>query len=472
MRTLTNFIFLFVFTMSFAQSKYKSILNDIDKNKETYSDIAQQIWSFAEMGYQEEKSSKPLQKTLEQEGFQIEVGVAEIPTAFVASFGSGSPVIAILGEYDALPGLSQKAVPYKVSNNGKAGHACGHHLFGSASAAAAIAIKNYLLKEGKSGTVKFYGCPAEEGGSGKVYMTRAGLFDNVDVALHWHADNKNAASIRPALANKSAKFRFYGVSAHAAGAPEKGRSALDAVEAMNTMVNMMREHVTESTRIHYVITRGGEAPNVVPDFAEVYYYARHRTRDEVTNVFDRIVDAAKGAALGTGTEMDYEMIGGTHELLFNDVLQPMVHKNLESIGGYTYTEEEKAFAQKIAESLGEPLNTQFVEGVAPYDESSKAGGSTDVGDVSFAVPTAGLRAATWVPGTPAHSWQAVAAGGTNIGNKGMIIAAKTIALTGMQLIDNPKIIKAAQDDFMQKRGKDFEYKPMLGDRKPALDYRN
>jgi aminobenzoyl-glutamate utilization protein B len=472
MRLYLNIISLFIFTVSSAQSNYKSILKDIDNDGEAYSKIAQQIWSYAEMGYQEEQSSALLQKTLADQGFEIETGVAEIPTAFVARYGSGQPVIAILGEYDALPGLSQQAVPYKSSNNGKAGHACGHHLFGTASAAAAISIKNYLEKEGKSGTVKFYGCPAEEGGSGKVYMTRAGLFDDVDVALHWHADNKNAASVRPALANKSAKFRFYGISAHAAGAPEKGRSALDAVEAMNAMVNMMREHVTESTRIHYVITRGGEAPNVVPDFAEVYYYARHKTRAEVINVFDRIVNAAKGAALGTGTEMEYEMIGGTHELLFNDVLQPMVHKNLQSIGGYQYTAEEKVFAKKIAESLGEPLDVQFVEGVAPYSESAKAGGSTDVGDVSFAVPTAGLRAATWVPGTPAHSWQAVAAGGTSIGNKGMIIAAKTLALTGMQLIDNPKIIKAAQENFIQKRGKDFQYIPMLGDRKPALNYRN
>jgi aminobenzoyl-glutamate utilization protein B len=472
MRLYLNIISLFIFTVSSAQSNYKSILKDIDNDGEAYSKIAQQIWSYAEMGYQEEQSSALLQKTLADQGFEIETGVAEIPTAFVARYGSGQPVIAILGEYDALPGLSQQAVPYKSSNNGKAGHACGHHLFGTASAAAAISIKNYLEKEGKSGTVKFYGCPAEEGGSGKVYMTRAGLFDDVDVALHWHADNKNAASVRPALANKSAKFRFYGISAHAAGAPEKGRSALDAVEAMNAMINMMREHVSESTRIHYVITRGGEAPNVVPDFAEVYYYARHKTRAEVINVFDRIVNAAKGAALGTGTEMEYEMIGGTHELLFNDVLQPMVHKNLQSIGGYQYTAEEKVFAKKIAESLGEPLDVQFVEGVAPYSESAKAGGSTDVGDVSFAVPTAGLRAATWVPGTPAHSWQAVAAGGTSIGNKGMIIAAKTLALTGMQLIDNPMIIKAAQENFIQKRGKDFQYIPMLGDRKPALNYRN
>jgi len=472
MRNVFTLLFLFNLFLSFGQAKYNRILNSIDENKNNYSEIAQQIWSYAEMGYQEAESSALLQKTLKDEGFKIEKGVAEIPTAFVATFGSSGPVIAILGEFDALPGLSQKALPYKVSNNGKAGHACGHHLFGTASAAAAIALKNYLIAENKPGIVKYYGCPAEEGGSGKVYMTRAGLFDDVDVALHWHADSKNSASIRPALANKSAKFRFYGVSAHAAGAPEKGRSSLDAVEAMNNMVNMMREHTTESTRIHYVITQGGKAPNVVPDFAEVYYYARHSTRDEVVNVFDRIVNAAKGAALGTGTTMEYEMIGGTHELLHNEILQQLVHKNLEKIGGYAYTSEEKVFAEKISESLGVSLNTQYVEGVEPYDNGGKAGGSTDVGDVSFAVPTVGLRAATWVPGTPAHSWQAVAAGGTDIGNKGMMVAAKTLALTAMQLIDNPKIISEAKKEFLQKRGADFKYVPMLGDRKPALNYRN
>ena len=472
MRNVFTLLFLLNLFLSFGQAKYNRILNSIDENKNNYSEIAQKIWSYAEMGYQETESSALLQKTLKNEGFEIEKGVAEIPTAFVATFGSSGSVIAILGEFDALPGLSQKALPYKVSTNGKAGHACGHHLFGTASAAAAIALKNYLIAENKPGIVKYYGCPAEEGGSGKVYMTRAGLFDDVDVALHWHADSKNSASIRPALANKSAKFRFYGVSAHAAGAPEKGRSSLDAVEAMNNMVNMMREHTTESTRIHYVITKGGKAPNVVPDFAEVYYYARHSTRDEVVNVFDRIVNAAKGAALGTGTTMEYEMIGGTHELLHNDILQQLVHKNLEKIGGYTYTSEEKVFAEKISESLGVSLNTQYVEGVEPYDKGGKAGGSTDVGDVSFAVPTVGLRAATWVPGTPAHSWQAVAAGGTDIGNKGMMIAAKTLALTAMQLIDNPKIISVAKKEFLQKRGTDFKYVPMLGDREPALNYRN
>ena len=459
-------------TMLNAQKRYTQVLDQLEGKTAQYGTIAKTIWDYAELGYQEEQSSALLQSTLSEAGFTIEKGVAGIPTAFVATYGDGGPTIAILAEYDALPGLSQKAVTYKVSNGGRGGHACGHHLFGTASTAAAIALKNYLVNTGKNATIKLFGCPAEEGGSGKVYMTRAGLFDDVDVALHWHPDSKNAAGTRPALANKSAKFRFYGVAAHAAGAPEMGRSALDAVEAMNTMVNMMREHVTDDTRIHYVITRGGEAPNVVPDFAEVYYYARHRTRDEVIRVFDRIVNAAKGAAMGTGTTMDYEMIGGTHELLYVSSLQQRVHQNLMKIGGYEYSEEEKAFAEAISESLNRSLSTEYVSGVMPYTSSQKAGGSTDVGDVSFAVPTAGLRAATWVPGTPAHSWQAVAAGGTSIGKKGMMVAAKTLALTGMQLIDDPKFRDQIQKEFLEVRGKDFKYIPLLGDREPALNYRN
>ncbi len=474
---MKNFQFIFIFftcAVLYSQKKHDEILLSIDYNKNKYEAAASAIWNLAEMGYQEYKSAAILQELLKQEGFSIQKGVAGIPTAFIANYGSGSPEIAILGEYDALPGLSQKAIPYKESNNGKAGHACGHHLFGTASAAAAIALKEYLVKTKKSGTVKFFGCPAEEGGSGKVYMTRAGLFNDSDIALHWHPSSINDASPKPALANKSAKFRFYGVSAHAAAAPEKGRSALDAVEAMNSMVNMMREHVDESTRIHYVITRGGEAPNVVPAFAEVYYYSRHTNRDEVIKVFDRIVNAAKGAAIGTGTTMDYEMIGGTHELLHIESLQKRVYDNLEKIGGYDYSDEEYDFAEKISNSLGLKLDTKYVKNIQPYNSSIKAkgSGSTDVGDVSFAIPTVGFNTATWVPGTPAHSWQAVAAGGTSIGLKGMVIAAKTITLTGMQLIDNPKLIEKAKEEFLLKRGHNFKYTPLIGEREPALNYRN
>ena len=472
MKFLLSLIFTLYISNSLAQKKYDVILKSIETNGSKYKNVANQIWSFAEMGYQEEKSSALLQKTLFEEGFSVKTGVANIPTAFVASYGSGSPVIAILGEYDALPGLSQQAVPYKLSAGDKAGHACGHHLFGTASAAAAIAIKNYIKNQKISGTIKYYGCPAEEGGSGKVYMVREGLFSDVDVALHWHAADENSASAGKALANKTAKFRFYGISSHASGSPQNGRSALDGVEAMNNMVNMLREHTTESTRIHYVITRGGNAPNVVPDFAEVYYYARHQKRDEVRNIFNRIVKAAKGAAIGTETTMDYEVISGVHELLHIESLQKRMHENLEKIGGYSYDEKEKAFAEKISKTLGLKLNTKYVEGVMPYDPEGKAGGSTDVGDVSFAVPTVGLRAATWVPGTSAHSWQAVAAGGTSIGIKGMMIAAKTLALTGMQLIDDPEAISLAKKEFLNQRGLDFKYVPLLGNREPALDYRN
>jgi len=456
-----------------AQKDTDAVIKSLNEQATEYGNIAQEIWKLAEMGYQEEKSAALLQSTLEKEGFRIEKGVAGIPTAFIAEYGSGAPVIAVLGEYDALPGLSQEAVPMQKSAGKAAGHACGHHLFGTASTAATIAVKDWMEANKVKGTIRFYGCPAEEGGSGKVYMVREGLFNDVDVALHWHPGSSNAASAGAALANKSAKFRFYGVSAHAAGAPDKGRSSLDGVEAMNMMVNMMREHVPQEARIHYVITDGGKAPNVVPNFAEVYYYARHYSRDVVIEIFDRIVKAAEGAALGTGTTMDYEMIGGTHELLPNLTLQKVMHDNLSKVGGLTYTAEEKAFAEKIAASLGyASLDEETAMTVQPYETTARASGSTDVGDVSFAVPTVGLRAATWVPGTPAHSWQAVAAGGTSIGNKGMMVAAKTLSLTAISLFEDPELVKKAKEEFVERRGADFQYIPLLGDRAPALNYRN
>jgi len=473
MKTIVLFVSLFCMSSLFAQKKVDDIIDQLDKQSETYGTIAQQIWELAEMGYQEEKSAALLQETLKKAGFSVTKGVAGIPTAFTAEYGSGAPIIAIMGEYDALPGLSQQAVAEKKSAGKAAGHACGHHLFGTASTAAAIAVKDWMAANNTKGTIRFYGTPAEEGGSGKVYMVREGLFNDVDAALHWHPSAQNAASAGAALANKSAKFRFYGVSAHAAGSPEKGRSALDGVEAMNTMVNMMREHVPEKARIHYVITSGGKAPNVVPDFAEVYYYARHNTRDVVIDIFDRMVKAAEGAALGTGTTMDYEMIGGTHELLPNLTLQKLMHDNLSKIGGITYTADEKAFADKIAISLGyEGADIARAKDVQPYKTKAKAYGSTDVGDVSFAVPTVGMGAATWVPGTPAHSWQAVAAGGTSIGKKGMMVAAKTLTLTAIELLQNKALVREAKAEFIERRGTNFKYIPLLGDRAPALEYRN
>ncbi|HLZ88963.1 MAG TPA: amidohydrolase [Puia sp.] len=449
-------------------------MGDIQSRYDDYKKIALQIWDYAEVGYKEVKSSALLQKTLTDNGFTVKPGVAEIPTAFVASYGSGSPVIGILAEFDALPGLSQQAVPEKMPFEGRnAGHGCGHHLFGTASVAAGIEIKKLIAEKKLSGTVRVYGCPAEEGGSGKVYMVRAGLFNDVDVVIHWHPGAENAVTLTSALANKSAKFRFHGLSAHAAAAPDKGRSALDGVEAMDYMVNMMREHIPQETRIHYVITNGGKAPNVVPDFAEVYYYVRHPKKEEVVRIFDWVAKAAEGAAMGTQTSVDYEVIGGTHDLLLNKALADDMQQNLLRVGGVNYTPAETEFAKKIQASFTYKVAAiETVGTVQPLKERlDGGGGSTDVGDVSYAVPTVGLEAATWVAGTPAHSWQATACGGMEIGTKGMMVAAKTMALTAIDCFLNPALVTSAKEEWRKDKG-DYQYKALLGDRKPALNYRD
>lgn len=448
------------------------LLGHLEARQKTDEEIALKIWHLAELGYQEEASSALLRQQAEAAGFAVEQGVAGIPTAFVASYGQGKPVIGILAEFDALPGLSQAAVPQRQPRvEGAAGHACGHHLFGAASTAAATAVAAWLQERGISGTVRLYGTPAEEGGSGKVYMARAGLFDDVDAMLHWHPKDRNDASPYSTNANKSAKFRFYGVAAHAAGAPERGRSALDGVEAMNHMVNLLREHVPEATRIHYVITRGGEAPNVVPEFAEVFYYVRHPDAGEVGALWQRVVAAAEGAALGTGTRMEYEVIHGNYNILPNHTLAKVVDTQLRRVGGIQYDEEETRFARDIASSLGKvdlALGSQAqIQPFAPRAVRS----SSDVGDVSWLVPTAGFYAATWVPGTGTHSWQAVAAGGTSIGTKGMGVAARTLALTAARLYEEPALIAAAQAELEAARGADYVHRPLLGDRQPPLDYR-
>ena len=444
----------------------------IQDRAKQYEAIAKSIWDWSEMGYQEKKSSFLLQKTLKDEGFTIQAGVADIPTAFIAEYGSGFPIIGVLAEFDALPGISQEvATVRKPIANKKGGHACGHHLFGTASTAAAIAIKKYLTKTNTKGTIRLYGTPAEEGGSGKVYMVRAGLFDDVDIVLDWHASDKNAASPATSMANRSAKFRFYGYSAHAAGAPEKARSSLDAVEAMNFMVNLMREHIPDGSRIHYVITKGGNAPNVVPDFAEVFYYVRDFDVDILEKLWTRLINTAEAAALGTGTKMEYEIIHGNRPVLPNEVAQKVMYDNLVQVGGISYNRIEKKFAKEIYKTLIEPgLSLNSAQNIQPY-QFTKGKGSTDVGDVSWKTPTARLRVATWVPGTSAHTWQAVAAGGMSIGMKGMINASKVLVGTAIDLYDNPTTIKNAKTELIERRGPGFNYYSMLGDRKPPLDYR-
>ncbi len=455
-----------------AEAGKARVVRAIDAAQGQWTDVAHRIWGFAELGFQEKKSTALLQDQLREAGFTVNEGVAGMPTAFVASWGSGKPVIGILAEFDALPGLSQAAEPVRdpVVEHG-AGHGCGHNLFGTASTAAAVAVKQWLQESGRSGTVRVYGTPAEEGGSGKVFMVRKGLFDDVDVVLGWHPGDQNDAGPSSNLAVISANFSFHGVSAHAAAAPDHGRSALDGVEAMDAMVNLMREHVPQTTRIHYIISHGGLAPNVVPDFAEVEYYVRHPSADTVKDLFERVVAAAKGAAMGTGTTVDYEITSGSYARLDNETLARLADANLRAVGGVSYSEDETRFARKLQESFGpNPPALASADRVQPF-EHHMTYASSDAGDVSWVVPTVTFTTATWVPGTSAHSWQAVAADGMSIGAKGMIVAAKTLAMTAVDLYTDPATVKEARAEFDKARGADFHYVALLGDRGPPLDYR-
>ncbi len=454
-----------------ADSSSSKALEFLEQRYDKTATMARTLWEYAEVGYQETRSSALMQSTLKEAGFSIEAGVADIPTAFVASYGSGTPVIAIMAEYDALPGISQDASPVRSPVVDRpAGHACGHNLFGAGSVAAALAVREYLEAH-PGGTVRLYGTPAEEGGSGKVYMVRAGLFDDVDIALHWHAGDKNTAKARTTLANRSAKFRYHGVSAHAAGAPHKARSALDGVEAFNYMTNLMREHMPQQTRMHYVITQGGNAPNVVPDYAEVFYYLRHPEAEQVKTLWKRLEAAALGAAQGTGTEVSWEIIHGNHPVLINETLARMVQEKLERVGGVHYSQEEQAFAEALYQTLNQPGSQLGSEQEIRPFSVGLGYGSTDVGDVSRTVPTVGLRTATWVPGTAAHSWQSTAASGMSIGFKGAHNAAATLTLAAIELFENDALRAAARAEFDERRGPDFVYESLLGDRAPPLDFR-
>ncbi|MBT7950472.1 MAG: amidohydrolase [Gammaproteobacteria bacterium] len=476
MSNLTRSISVFFLLISILNNTYAAdkakIIENIDARFQAHQDIALKIYDYAELGYLENKSSALLKNTLRDAGFRLEEGVANIPTAFIAEAGEGKPVIALLAEFDALPGITQSADPFRNEIPAKAsGHACGHHLFGTASLGAAIAIKEWLEKNNVKGTVRLYGTPAEEGGSGKVYMVREGLFKDVDTVLSWHPGSENVATVKPSLANRSAKFRFHGVSAHAAAAPHKARSALDGVEAFNNMVNLLREHVPQETRIHYVITEGGHAPNVVPDFAEVYYYVRHPFAENLKSIWSRVEQAAKGAAMGTGTTVDWEIIHGNHSMLPSKIIATVMDKNLKIVGGVAYSKKEQEFAEKIYLTLNSPELALGSEKIIQPIKYKGSMGSTDVGDISWNVPTGEFRSATWVPGTSAHSWQAIAAGGMSIGVKGMQVSVKTLALTAIDLFENAELVKKAKAELQKRRGKGFKYEPLLGDRAPPLDYR-
>ena len=434
-------------------------------------DAALQIWSWAEPGYQEQKSSALLAKMLADAGFKIKLRAAGIPTAFTATVGSGEPVIGILGEFDALPGLSQQAVPYRQPRAEVSyGHACGHHLFGAAAASAAIAVAEQIKAGNIKGTVRFYGCPAEEGGSGKVFMVRDGLFDDCDAVLHWHPSSLNGAGDRSTLARMAAKFRFFGKAAHAAGAPEQGRSALDAVELTNFAAQLLREHTPDFTRIHHVITAGGDAPNIVPEFSEVYFYIRHPKSHIVRSLYRRLKLCAKAGALATETELEINFQGGILEILPNNRLAQVTLANLKELNDLEYTADEVKFALRIQETLAKPKSLDSINEVA--DRSGTVGmGSTDVGDVSWTVPTTGFNTACWVPGTPGHSWQAVAAGGTSIARKGMNLAARVLAATAWDLYKNPGILAEAKAEHDRRLGEQKYETLMQPKQKPPFNYR-
>ena len=455
------------------ESARTRLLRSMDDSALPYNQISRTIWEYAEVGYQETRSSALLREHLEKAGFRVTANIGGVPTAFVAEWGSGKPVVGIMGEFDALPELSQDAVPgRKPLVTGAPGHGCGHNLLGTAAAFAAVAAKQYMEQNRLMGTIRFYGTPAEEGGGGKIYMARAGAFTGTDVVLTWHPGSSNHAALTSSLANISAKFRYTGQAAHASSAPSAGRSGLDAVSLMNHAVELLREHIPQESRVHYIITRGGAAPNIVPEIAESYYYARHPRMAVLDGIWERVLKCARAGELATETRLEIETINSVWEVLPNHALGALLDKNLRFAGGVKYTPEELAFAEELRKSLdtpSDPLGSQ--ETIRPQSEARALGGSTDVGDISWMLPTAQFIAATWVPGTPAHSWQSTACSGMSIGQKGMLVAAKTLAMTALDVIHDPKQVDAARASFDKRRAGTTYRSRLPESQKPPLNYR-
>ena len=441
-----------------------AILSEVDQLRPRMSGVNQAIWSYAEPGLEETRSSKELMDWLREYGFSVRAGVAGMPTAFVASFGNGKPVIAYLAEYDALIGVSQKAVPRREKRDGPdiiAGHGCGHSVYGTGTTAAAIALARVMAARKLPGTVRLYGTPAEETVDAKTYMLRDGLFDDADVVLSWHTSDRTGANYRYSKAVLGARFTFEGVSAHASTSPQFGRSALDAIELMNVGVNYLREHVPEDTRIHYVVTEGGDQPNVVPARASSWYYVRANRHQSVEQVYARIVDIARGAALMTGTMMSHVVDGDAHEVLPNRALAHLIDRNLRMVGPPRFDDEDRAFARESQKDLGSKFDHALFEDIDPVPaEPGQGMASTDQGDLSWHVPTGGLVVASYAFGAPGHSWQVAASTGTSIGEKAMDVAARTLAATGFDLVTQPKLLEQARESFRQVR-EPLEFRSLL-----------
>jgi len=469
-------LFVFINVVAFGQKQKMAVnpiktavIQSVDKHQQELISVSDKIWAYAETALRENKSSKELADYAEAQGFRLKRGVAGMPTAFTAEYGSGKPIIGIMGEFDALPGISQKAQPTKEAlNPGAAGHGCGHNLFGAGSLGAAVAIKE-LMQQGKlKGTVRFYGTPAEESVGGKIYMARDGLFADLDVCLDWHPDVEIAASTQSSQAMVDFIVEFKGKAAHAAADPWNGRSAVDGLEAFTDGVNMLREHVRPSVRMHYAIMSGGDVPNVVPEYAKIWMWVRDSKREGVETVFSRVKEIAQGAAMIAGVEARVTVQTGDYELLVNRTGASALQKNLEILGPINYTAEEIAFAKKIQEVQGgEQIGLDGK--IHPLKETQEhpTGGSTDVGDISWIVPEITLIATTAPPNTAWHGWSVVACGGMSIGHKGMVLAAKSLAMTMVDLFENEQLRKDVRTEFEQRKGSHV-YKAYIPEGPPPL----
>ncbi len=474
-RTSVLCLLLATSIVSFGQKKpkintnKKAVIASIDARNDQLTDLSDRIWAFEEIAFEEVKSSKALADFAESQGFKVTRGVADIPTAFTAEFGSGKPVIAILGEFDALPGLSQKAIPTKEPlNEGSAGHGCGHNLFGVASLGAATAIKELMEQRKFGGTIRFYGTPAEEKFFGKLWMIREGLFDDVDICMDWHPSAETKAAVQSSLALVDFMVEFSGQTAHASADPWNGRSASDALELYTTGINYYREHIKPTVRIHYHIMDGGKVVNVVPDYAKIWTRVRDTKREGMEIVWKQVERIAQGAAIMANVDYEIKLISGVHELLVNRTGGAKMQTNLEYLGAIEYTDEEQEFAKKIQKATGSKV-VGIESIITPLEETLEhpGGGSTDVGDVSWVVPTIRLSATTAPKGTPWHGWAVVACGGMSIGHKGMIYAAKALSMTMVDLFEDAELREEVKAEFIERKG-DYVYQGIVPDGPPPL----
>ena len=447
----------------------KTVIESVEFHKRNLIHISDKIWEAAETAFEEHKSAKLLADYAEAQGFKVERHLAEMPTAFTATFGEGKPIIGVMGEFDALPALSQKALPTKDPVEvGKPGHGCGHNLFGAGSLGAAIAVKELIKSGAIKGTVRFYGTPAEERFFGKLWMAKAGLFDDLDVCLDWHPSAEISANVQSSQALVDFIVEYYGQAAHAAADPWNGRSAVDAMELFTHGMNLMREHVKPTVRIHYDIMHAGDVVNVVPEYAKIWTRVRDAKRDGMLETYERVKLLAEGAAFMTETTYKITLVSGLHEVLVNRTGGQALQKNLELLGPISYSDDETAFGKLIQEATGKEM-VGMDGAIHPLKETAPAprGGSTDVGDISWVVPEIRLGVTTAPKDTPWHSWAVVACGGMSIGHKGLVFAAKALAMTMVDLYENPKLVEDIKKEFKEKKG-DAEWIPIIPEGPPPV----